>query len=70
MLYICVSTCDRKDDTHSARLCPVVQYKKADRDGTFVNLNQSIWLSGSDAESISVGDLKDITYNYNDVKEV
>ena len=70
MLYICVSTSYRNDDTHSARLCPVVQYKKSDREGTFINLDQSIWLSGSDAESISVGDLKDITYMYNDVKEV
>ena len=65
MLYICVSTCDRKDDTHSARLCPVVQYKKTDREGTFINFNESIWLSDSDAESLCVGDLKDITYKFN-----
>lgn len=67
MLYICVSICDRKDNTHSARLCPIVQYKKTDREGAFINFNQSIWLSDSDAESISVGDLKDIFYKYTDV---
>ncbi len=69
MLYICVSTCDRTGDTHSVRLCPIVKYKKPDREGAFINLSQSIWLSDSDAKSISVGDLKDISYNYNDVKK-
>lgn len=65
MLYMCVSTCDRKDGTHSARLCPIVAYTKPDRSGSFLNLNQSIWLSDSDAESLSVGDLKDISYKFN-----
>ena len=63
MIYICVSVSVAPTGERKARLCPLVEYSKDGKIGSFINVNQSLWLSGSEAESICVGESKNVSFS-------
>lgn len=67
MIYICVSVSVSPDGEHKARLCPVVEYAKDGKIGSFINTNQSLWLSGSEAERVFVGETKNVAFSLSSI---
>lgn len=65
MKYICVSRTVNDNQEVSVRFCSIVTYKKTDKSGVFINLNNSLYFNGPDVADIMVGDIRDIGFNVN-----
>ena len=63
MIYICVSVSVSPDGERKARLCPLVEYSKDGKFGSFINTNQSLWFTGVDAEHVFVGESKNVAFS-------
>ena len=65
MMYICVSRTVDNKQVVSVRFCSIVSYNKADKSGSFINLNNSLYFNGPDVADIMVGDIRDIGFTVN-----